>query len=515
MNENKKIAFNTTILYIKLIFSVLIGLYASRIILLALGATDYGLYAVVGGIVSLMNFFGTTMLSTSYRFLAIEMGKGDQGDLNKIYNTVFIIHLALALFLLLIGETLGPWYIKNYLNVDQSRISDALYVLHWSLAACAFSVIAVPSNGLLIAREKFLFTSICEIGRMIFKLCLVIALAHYCGNRLRLFAIIMCIFNLIVPVCNTIYCWLKETSIVQFHINHNKEDYKKILSYCGWIMLGSAAYMGQSQGSSIIINLFFNTVMNAAYSIATQVNGYIQMLVRSLSQATVPQILKNYSGGNKERSFQLVFIICRYSFFIMILPSATLIISLNEILTIWLKNPPEYTSGFIFFMLINAMVYTLECGFDTMIQATGKIRNNQIGISLILFTLLPIAYVLYSHNASVFSITIVNIVLSICIILFHCYILKKQTSFSYLAYLKNTIIPAIKIVSMVSVISILLRNGFIIENLILSIIIKSTIAIMLISLTIYYLGLNKSERQYIITAIKTLNNKIKKNLYKH
>ena len=190
MNDNKRIIINTAILYIKLVFSVLIGLYTSRIILLALGASDYGLYAVVGGIVSLMNFFGTTMTSTSYRFLAIEIGKGAIGDPNKIYNTVFIIHISLALLLIVIGETIGCWYINNLLNIDSDKIPDALFVLHWSLIACAFSVIAVPSNGLLIAKENFLFSAIFEIGRAILKLIMVILLAYYMGNRLKMFAII-------------------------------------------------------------------------------------------------------------------------------------------------------------------------------------------------------------------------------------------------------------------------------------------------------------------------------------
>ena len=136
MNDNRKIILNTAILYVKLVFSVLIGLYTSRVILLALGVADYGLYAVVGGVGSLMNFFGTTMLSTSYRFLAIEMGKGEKGNLNKVYNTVFIIHVVLAIFLLLVGETIGCWYVDNFLNVNRAQIPDALFVLHWSLIAC-------------------------------------------------------------------------------------------------------------------------------------------------------------------------------------------------------------------------------------------------------------------------------------------------------------------------------------------------------------------------------------------
>lgn len=507
-SDNKRIAYNTMILYVKLALSIVIGLYTSRVVLLALGASDYGLYAVVGGIVMLMNFFGSTMLSTSYRFLAIEMGKGERGDLNRIYNTVFIIHVGLAVLLILLGESVGCWYIENYLNVDKSRIPDALFVLHWSLVAGAFSVLAVPSNGLLIARENFLFTSVCEIGRMLFKLGFVIWLAHYFGNRLRVYAVIMCVFNLIVPLSNTIYCQIKERKVVKFHLNKRKKDYKEIFGYCVWNVFGAAASMGQSQGSTIIINLFFTTVMNAAYSIATQVNGYVQMLVRSLGQATVPQIMKNYSAGNQQRSLQLVFMICRYTFFMMIIPAATLIVSLDEVLKLWLKNPPAYTSGFVFFMLINALVYTLECGFDTLIQSTGRIRTNQIGYSLILIMLLPISYVLYKYQASVYSITIVNIFLSACIVVFHSILLSRMTEFTFSAYTHKTLIPALKVAVVVVPLSALLKYGVTINNMLLSVLIKSAIAIVIMTLAVYRLGLDKEEREKVLFAAIKVKNKL-------
>lgn len=507
-SDNKRIAYNTMILYVKLALSIIIGLYTSRVVLLALGASDYGLYAVVGGIVMLMNFFGSTMLSTSYRFLAIEMGKGERGDLNRIYNTVFIIHVGLAVLLILLGESVGCWYIENYLNVDKSRIPDALFVLHWSLIAGAFSVLAVPSNGLLIARENFLFTSICEIGRMLFKLGFVIWLAHYFGNRLRVYAVIMCVFNLIVPLSNTIYCQIKERKVVKFHLNKRKQDYKEIFGYCVWNMFGAAASMGQSQGSTIIINLFFTTVMNAAYSIATQVNGYVQMLVRSLGQATVPQIMKNFSAGNQERSLKLVFMICRYTFFMMIIPAATLVISLDEVLKLWLKNPPAYTSGFVFFMLIIPLIYTLECGFDTLIQSTGKIRTNQIGYCLILIMLLPISYLLYKHHASVYSITIVNIFLTVTIVIFHSILLSRMTEFTFTAYLHKTLIPALKVTAIVIPLSVLLKYGLTIDNMILSVLLKSAIAIAVMTLTVYRLGLNKEERKKVVNAVIKVKNKL-------
>lgn len=170
MKDNKKIAVNTMLLYVKFIVTTAISLVMSRLVLQALGVSDYGLYSVVGGVVAMLNTLGASMVATSYRYMAVEIGKGKNGNPNRIYNTVVIIHIAIALLLLIIGETLGVFYVNNYLNVDSAKTSDALFIFHVSLFTTAFSVITIPMNGLIIAREKFLFTSIVEIMSAIAKI---------------------------------------------------------------------------------------------------------------------------------------------------------------------------------------------------------------------------------------------------------------------------------------------------------------------------------------------------------
>lgn len=502
MNDNKKIALNTIILYLKLIISIIIGLYTSRIILLALGIEDYGLYSVIGGIVTIMNFLGSSMLSTSYRFIAIEMGKGGNGNLNKIYNTVLFIHIILSIFLIILGETVGVYYINNYLNVNPERIPDALFVLHLSLISSAFVVISVPSNGLIIAREKFVFSALVEIGRTVLKLFMIIALSYYIGNKLRMFAVIMAIFNMILPISFSLYTYVKERDVVKFKFNVNFQDYKEIFSYAMWIMFGSLAAMVQTQGAAILVNKFFTLIMNAAYGIASQVNGYVQMLVKSLGQATVPQIMKSYSSGNQKRTMTLVFVISKFSFFLMLFPVASLLISIEDVLKIWLKDVPPYATVFIFFMLINGLIYTLECGFDSAIQATGKIKMSQIGYSIIGLSVFPISYLCYRFGAPVYTIIIVTIFASICNIIFHSYILNKLTDFTFKDYLLHTLKPAMKVLSVVIFISLFIRYGIIIDNIWLSLIVKTSISLLSTFLFIFFIGLNKVERNKIQTLIK-------------
>ena len=202
----KKIASNSIILYFRLIITTIIGLYVSRVVLLQLGVDNYGLYAVVGGIVYMMNFLNTTMLATTNRFVAVEIGKGENGNINKILNTSFIIHIILALLLIITAETVGRWYINNYLNITNNRIPDALFVLHFSVIATVFSIISLPFQGLITAKEKFTTRSIIEIISALLKLIFISLLTLYLGNKLRIYSMLMTITILVPTLLFILYC---------------------------------------------------------------------------------------------------------------------------------------------------------------------------------------------------------------------------------------------------------------------------------------------------------------------
>jgi O-antigen/teichoic acid export membrane protein len=225
MNENKRIVANSFVLYIQLFITTVIGLYTTRIVLLQLGADDFGLYSVVGGIVSMMGFLSTAMLSTSYRYIAVELGKGDQGDPNRVFNTTLVIHLALSLVLLILGETLGIWYIKNYLNIDPSKISDAIFVLHWSVIASVLSIAIVPFQGLITARENFKLRALVDIIKALLKLAFTILLILYLGNKLRAYALMMALALTLPSILLIIYARKRDSKIVAWKFNRKKSDY--------------------------------------------------------------------------------------------------------------------------------------------------------------------------------------------------------------------------------------------------------------------------------------------------
>lgn len=498
-SENKKIAKNTLFLYAKFIITTIISLVISRLVLKALGASDYGLYTVVGGVVAMLNTLGTSMVATSYRFMAVEIGKGTNGNPNKVYNTLVVVHISLAILLLLLGETFGVYYINNYLNITFEKVPDAIFVLHMSLLTTAFSVITIPMNGLIIAREKFLFTSLIETFSAILKLALIVMMMFYDGNRLRYYAVALATIQFLSPLSYQIYCRIKDKEIIKWKINKCKEDYKKLFSFALWILVGAMATIGKVQGAAMIINLFFGTILNAAFGLATQINHAVSSFTATLRQAAVPQIMKSQGNGNEERSMTLVYTISRLSYLSMNIIAIPLLLTIDKILELWLGSPPEFTNIFVIFMIINGMVSNLGAGFDACIQATGQIRKNQIGYSLINLSLLPIIFILYKVGLPPYANVICMVVLTFVVLVFQIHIMKELTSFNVSRYIKMTILPSLTS-TLVAVIPLLILKSIWSESNV------ETIVFFLISIfwtcfSIGLLGLRKEEKRKIVKLI--------------
>lgn len=507
MEGNKRIAINTLFLYSKFIITTIISLVLSRLVLDALGASDYGLYNVVGGIVAMLNTMGTSMVATSYRYMAVEMGKGQTGNPNRVYNTLIVVHISLALLLLVLGETFGVYYVNNYLNVDVAKIPDALFVLHMSLITTAFSVITIPMNGLIIAREKFLFTSLVETISAVLKLAFVFMLMYYDGNRLRYYAVALAIIQFLSPLSYQIYCRIKDREIIKWKINRCKEDYKNLFSFAIWILFGAMAVIGRIQGAAMIINFFFGTILNAAFGLANQVNHAVSSFTATLRQAAVPQIMKSQGRGDEERSMSLVYNISRLSYLSMNIVAIPLLLVLNEILELWLGTPPEFTNIFVIFMIINGMVSNLGAGFDASIQATGKIRKNQIGYSLINLSLLPIIYVLYKMGFPPYINVICMVVLTFVVLVFQIYIMKELTSFDVSRYIRVTIIPSMSSTAMALAPLLLLK--YVMPETYMATFVFIAIAVLWTCMSIVIFGLRKEEKQKVknIFVQKFRNNK--------
>lgn len=254
MNENKKIAVNSIVIFSRLCITSIIGIFASRLVLDALGASDYGLYNVVGGIVTLLNVMNTAMLSTTYRYIAFETGKGDNGRPNAVFNTSLLIHLVFAGVILILGLTVGLWYINNYLNVPDGSMGDARFVFFISLFTTSFSTLFVPYQGLLVAYERFAATALIDIITGIIRFVAIAVLLYKVDNSLRVYSVIQVSYTVIAGLSYAFLCYKRYFSVVKFKLYREKALIKEMMSFALWTLFGAVASIGKTQGCVILIN---------------------------------------------------------------------------------------------------------------------------------------------------------------------------------------------------------------------------------------------------------------------
>jgi O-antigen/teichoic acid export membrane protein len=361
----------------------------------ALGVSDYGLYSVVASIVFLMAFLNNIMITTTYRFIAFEEGTGDKDSVNKVFNISLVIHILIAFSVLIIAETFGVYYINNYLIVDPQKLNEALFVFRVSIYTTIISILGVPYQGLLVAKEKFIISSFIEITRSLLQLGVVVLVLYYSGSKLKLYSLLVGITSMVPPVLFFLYTRYKYKAIVRWRFQKNRGKYKEMAFFSGWTMLGAAAVASELQFSILLINMFFGTIVNAGFAVAVSVNSIVRTFSQSLNQSVIPQITKSYSAGETERTMDLVVFTSKYSFFLILFPSIPLLLETDVILKLWLNNVPVGTSLFVKLFIISAIISSMYAGIPAIVQATGKIKYFQIILSSLSLIGIPISYFLF------------------------------------------------------------------------------------------------------------------------
>lgn len=429
MGANRKIAINSIIIFVRLLVTSLVGIYISRIVLDALGASDYGLYNVVGGIVTMLNVMNSAMLSTTYRYIAFELGKGEQGDTRRVFNTCFQIHIFFAVFIVFLGLTVGEWYIDNYLNVADGKLPDAKYVFHFSLFTAALATVLVPFQGLIVAFEKFHVNAIIDIISFLFRLTIIILFIYNADNRLRLYSILQLSYNVLSCSLYLLYCLKNYFSVIRWKLYYDWKLCKAMFSYVSWTLIGAFASYGKTQGSAIIVNFFFGTIVNAAFAIANQVESVILMFARTLGNAAVPQITKNFSSGNEKRSLMLTSYISKYTYFLMAVVAFPILLEMEFLLGLWLKQIPQGTVLFCQLTILGGLLSCIGEGVGALINATGNIKYYQIIFHVTNLMGLPIAFILYKIGLPSETILIVYCVIGLITALLRIIVMKEIYKF--------------------------------------------------------------------------------------
>ena len=498
--RNKRLAKNTLVLYLRMLFTMVLQLYTSRLVLQALGVEDYGIYNVVGGVIAMLNFVNMSLSNADSRFIAVEIGSGNQDSVKKLFSCIMTIHWLFSAIILLFAETVGLWFVMNKLVIPEG-LTAAIWVYQSAVLSSIITIISSPYNGLIIAHEKMSAFAAISIFDALAKFGVAVFLFYSPIDRLISYAILYVLILIIIRLIYTFYC-KKNFEESSYHITWDKMISTKVLSFAGWTLTGNVAVMGYTQGLNILLNIFFGAVVNAARGVSVQVQAAARMFFAGFQTAINPQIIKSYAQQDYERLHTLVFMSSRFSFYLMLFITIPLCLHTQYILELWLKNVPDYTTEFVRIMLIVGLVNTLQNPTMTALHATGNIKKVQIIESTMLLSVVPFAYLFlkYLHISPV-MVFVVYLVIEIITQFVRVYMIYPRIKLRMTDYFKKIMLP-ICLVSTVSV-AICYITSRVIEVSDFGMLLVAVMIYVVINLTIVFLlGLQRSERQFVNQYIR-------------
>lgn len=505
-SNNKRIAKNTLMLYVRMVFVLLVNLYISRIVLQALGVDDFGLYSVVGSIVAFLGFLNTSMAAASQRFLSYEKGRGDENKLNSTFNSIVRVQIIIGVIIFILCETLGVFYISNYLKVDPSKLTAAHMVFQFSIATILVNTITVPYNASIISNERLDIFAVFSIMDVLLKLGIAFSLRLFHDNTVIYYAGFMFACMFIIQGLYRWYCrrHFKECKLQK---NSNITTIKEILSYSGWNLFGSFSGVAMNQGVNMVLNSFFGVVVNAARGISFQVSAALTQLYTNFQQALTPQIVKAYAAGDMNRMHFLITQGTRLAFFLLYVFAIPIIFNMNGVLKLWLGEVPEYTTVFCILVIIDSMVASMSQSLMHGVMATTNIKKYQIIVASITMLNLPLSIIVLKIYPNPYLTVYVMMALTIISFIARLLLAHSIIGLSVTTYLKKAILP-ILISVVISTPLTLLINWFLPTNDGLGrLFLRLAIALIVCVCIVAIFGITKGERKM---AFDYVNNKIMK-----
>lgn len=505
--NNKRIAKNTLMLYFRMLFTMAVSLFTSRVVLNTLGVEDYGIYNVVGGVVSMFSIISGSLSAAISRFITVELAKGDADKLRKTFSASVTIQLLLSLIIVVLIESIGVWFLNVKMVIPAERMDAANWVLQFSIVTFVINLISVPYNATIIAHEKMSAFAYISILEVVCKLVIVYLLKISPIDRLVFYAILMCAVSVIIRLVYGYYC-NRHFAECKFSFRFDKDLLKRMFSFAGWNFIGASSAVLRDQGGNIIINLFGGPAVNAARGIAMQVNQTIVGFSNNFMTALNPQITKSYASGEQDYMMKLIFRGARFSFYMLLFLSLPVLANTHYILSLWLGMVPDHSVLFVRLALIFAMSESISSPLVTAMLATGKIRNYQIVVGVLQMLNLPISYVLLRIGCIPETVMMVAIGLSQCCLAARLVMLRTMIGLSARKYLREVYLNVILVTTAAAVLPIL--TSVILEESFLNFVIIVLISLITAAISIFYIGFNKNERDFAVTKFKYAIQKLAK-----
>ncbi len=477
---------------------MIVSLYTSRVVLNTLGVEDYGVYNVTGGVVAMFSFFNTAMSSATQRYITFALGKGDKQRLNVIFNTAVVIHLGISLCVLILGETIGLWFVMSKLVIPAERSVAAMWVYQCSILTSLVSIMSVPYNADIVANEKMSAFAYISILEVILKLLIVFVLVIIPADKLISYAILVVCVQLIIRYIYVSYCsrHFEEAKIKKVF---DKSLFKEMASFAGWSFFGNFACILYGQGVNMLLNIFFGPVVNAARGVAIQVQTAVHQFAGSFQMAINPQITKSYASGSLLQMHSLMCRSSRFSFYLLFFLIFPILLETDFILTLWLKNVPDNAVIFTQIMLCIMLLNPFSSPLTIANQATGMIRFYQIVVGCTLMTIFPISYLVLWWGAPAYAVFCVHFIIEGIALILRMIMLKKLISLSLIEYVKNVYLPIVNTVIVAVILPILVRIQFN-EGWGRFLTVGFT-CVVSIGFSAFFIGLTKNERVFFIDKI--------------
>ena len=495
-------------LYVRMFFTMAVSLYTSRVVLSTLGVSDYGIYNVVGGVVAMFTFINSSMINATQRFITFELGKGNLQRLKTVFSTGVNIQLGMSLLVVILAEAVGIWFLNTKMNIPVERLNAANWVFQCAILTFVLNLLSVPYNAAIIAHEKMSAFAYISVVEVTLKLIIVYMLTISPFDRLKTYAVLLFLVGAIIRFIYGYYC-KRHFEECTYHFILDKPVLKEMTGFAGWNFLGNGAYMLNTQGVNILMNLYFGVAVNAARGVATQVDAALKQFVNNFTTAVNPQITKSYAQGDLDYMHKLVCRSAKFSAFLMMFFAVPIILETNTILTIWLKTVPDYAVIFLQWIIISSFMDTvLANSLVTSMFATGKIKRYQIIVTTVGCLVFPLSWIAFKLGFEPQVGYILYFFIYTILLFVRLYLLKDMVKLPVMMYIREVLYKLAPVIlvgfAIPGILILTMDAGW------LRLILVCLLSVLVTAASEYFIGLSNKEKDFVAEKIKLVIGKIKK-----
>lgn len=500
-DNNKRIAKNTMMLYIRMLFSMLVTLYTSRVVLEKLGVSDFGTYNVVGGICTLFTFLNGTLSSSTHRFLIYEIGKRNVEKLKKVFSTSLFNHILIALCIFILCETIGIWLLENKLVIEPDRMNAARVVFQFSIITCVLVILNTPFNAAIISHEKMSFFAYISVVEVVLRLAVVYLLCFSIWDNLMLYSLLLLTVQLIVNICY--YSYAKKHFVeARLSIKKDKSIQREMLSFASWGLVGNLSAIMSNQGFNILINMFFGPGVNAARGIALQAQNAVTRFGSNFQMALNPQIIKSYAVGDLEYMRSLMYKSINYTFYLLFILSLPIYLEIEYLLTLWLGKYPEMSDVFFRYMLICTIIESLANPFPRVAEASGNIKKYQIIVGGLVLMNIPTSYILLKMGLPVETAFLTMVLYALAAFIARYILVKDLAKLNLKEFCSKVIYKNALVVLLSTIIPLYFRLSM--DDTFIRLVLVASSSLVSCCITFWFIGFSKNEKKFVMGYINKI-----------